>query len=276
MAGGEQREAGVITVAEHGPVAVVRLDHGKVNALDVDLLRAITETMTGLAAAPSVVLTGTGSVFSAGVDLRSVADGGPPYVLEFLPALSEAFLAVFDCPRPVVAAVNGHAIAGGCVLAAACDLRLMSAGTIGLTELLVGVPFPIAALEIMRFVAGPAVAGLALTARTTGPAEAHRIGLVDAVVDPAELLDEAVRRAGALAQLPAGAYAMTKEQLHRLTRHRIDELRLTDDPRVAEAWTSPQAQAAIADYLGRLGRRPAEPAKPAEPAEPAEPESRQG
>jgi len=69
---------------------------------------------------------------------------------------------------------------------------------------------------------------------------------------------------------------MTKEQLHRLTRHRIDELRLTDDPRVTEAWTGPQAQAAIADYLGRLARRAPEPAEPAEPAGSAEPESRQG
>jgi enoyl-CoA hydratase len=245
----------VITVQEQGSVAVARLDHGKVNALDIELLQAITETMNDLAAAPAVVLTGTGTVFSAGVDLRRIVDGGPPYAREFLPALTEAILAVFDHPRPVVAAVNGHAIAGGCVLAAACDLRLMSAGTIGMTELLVGVPFPIAVLEIVRFVAGPAAAGLTLTARTTGPAEAHRVGLIDAVVDPGELLAEAVRQAQALARMPAAAYALTKEQLHRPTRQRIDEPRLTDDPRVAQIWTDPQVPAAIADYLSRLDRR---------------------
>jgi enoyl-CoA hydratase len=249
----------MITAQEHGGVAVARLDHGKVNALDIELLRAITRTMNDLAAAPAVVLTGIGKVFSAGVDLRRVVDGGPPYVLEFLPALNEAILAVFDHPRPVVAAVNGHAIAGGCVLAAACDLRLMSGGTIGMTELLVGVPFPIAILEIMRFVTGPAAAGLLLSARTMGPTDAHRIGLVDAVVDPGELLAEAVRQAQALARMPADGYALTKEQLHRHTRHRIDELRLTDDPRAVELWTSPAAQAAIGDYLSRLSRRPAAP-----------------
>jgi enoyl-CoA hydratase len=249
------REAGMITVQERGAVAVVRLDHGKVNVLDLELLRAITATMAGLGDAGAVVLTGTGTAFSAGVDLRRVADGGPPYVLEFLPALTEAFLAVFDCPRPVVAAINGHAIAGGCILAAACDLRLMSAGTIGTTEMLVGVPFPTAALEIVRSAAGSAVGLLTLTGRTVGPQEAYRLGLVDDVVDPAELLDEAVRQAEALAAVPAVAYALTKEQLHRPTRQLIDETRLTDDPRVLEAWTSPSALAAISAYLDSLASR---------------------
>jgi enoyl-CoA hydratase len=259
----------VITVQEHGSVAIARLDHGKVNALDIELLHAVIETMNDLAAAPAIVLTGTGTVFSAGVDLRRVLDGGAPYAVEFLPALTAAMLAVFDHPRPVIAAINGHAIAGGCVLAAACDLRLMSAGTIGMTELVVGVPFPIAVLEIVRFVTGPAAAGLMLTGRTAGPAEAHRVGLVDAVVDPGELLAEALRRAQALARMPADAYSMTKEQLHRPTRNRIDELRLIDDPRVEQVWTNPRVRTAIADYLSRLGRR--EPAPDAGGQQPAQP-----
>ena len=156
-------------VEECDGVAVVRLDDGKVNALDLELLTAISATMARLVDVPAVVLTGAGTVFSAGVDLRRIVEGGPAHVREFLPELSRAFLAVFDHPRPVVAAVNGHALAGGCVLAAACDVRLMSGGRIGLTELLVGVPFPVAPLEIMRFAVGPAVAGLALTGRTDGP-----------------------------------------------------------------------------------------------------------
>lgn len=243
----------MISVEDHDGVAVVRLDHGKVNALDLELLTAITATMSRLADAPAVVLTGARTVFSAGVDLRRVADGGPAYVREFLPALSQAFLAVFDHPGPLIAAVNGHALAGGCVLAAACDLRLMSGGTIGLTELLVGVPFPVTPLEIMRFAVGPEVAGLALTGRTMGPDEASRMGLVDAVVEPGELLPEAVRRAAALARIPAAAYALTKEQLHRFTRQRIEELRPAEDRRAAGLWESDEARVAVVQYLDRLG-----------------------
>src|ERR1700734_924511 len=115
-------------------VTIVELRHGKVNALDLELLRAITAAMHGIDGDGPVVITGAGPAFCAGVDLQRIAGGGPSYVREFLPALTEAFRAVFDYPGPVVAAVNGHAIAGGCVLAAACDVRLMSRGTFGLAE----------------------------------------------------------------------------------------------------------------------------------------------
>src|SRR3954454_6710476 len=167
----------MIQVGQQDNVAVVQLEHGKGNALDLELLRAISATMREVASADAVVMTGAGKAFSAGVDLRRIVDGGAAYAQEFLPALSEAFLAVFDCPRPVVAAVNGHAIAGGCVIAAAADLRLMSGGTIGLPELLVGVQFPTVPLEISRYAFGPSAARLALTAGTFDAEDALRLGL---------------------------------------------------------------------------------------------------
>src|SRR5437667_6421803 len=101
----------MIDVQRRDGVAVIELRHGRVNALDLELVGALSATMRELAEAP-VVLTGRGSVFSAGVDLRRLLDGGPEYVARFLPALDEALLAVFDAPGPIVAAVNGHAIAG--------------------------------------------------------------------------------------------------------------------------------------------------------------------
>ena len=245
----------VIQVEQHGDVAVVRFEHGKVNALDLELLRAITATMREVESAGAVVLTGSGRAFSAGVDLRRIADGGVAYAEEFLPALSEAFLAVFDSPRPVVAAVNGHALAGGCVIAAAADLRLMSGGTIGLTELLVGVQFPTVPLEIARHAFGPHAALLALTAGTFGAEDALRLGLVDEVVGPDELLPQAIKRAETLATYPAQVYAATKEQLHREARRQIDERRETDDKAATEVWTDGQTLANIKAFLDRLATR---------------------
>src|SRR5271155_1513252 len=92
-------------------------------------------------------------MFSAGVDLIRVSSGGAAYVRAFLPALHRLCDAVFFHPKPVVAAINGHAIAGGCVLACCADRRIMAraSGRIGVTELLVGVPFPALAFEILRF-----------------------------------------------------------------------------------------------------------------------------
>jgi enoyl-CoA hydratase len=245
-------EAEMISIEQYDEVLVLRLEHGRVNALDLELCVAIRTTLADHAEAGAIVLTGSGSTFSAGVDLKRIADGGAPYVEKFLPALSDAFLAVFDHPRPVVAAVNGHAIAGGCVIAAGCDTRLMSGGGIGLTELAVGVPFPVAALEIVRHVAGPITDSLVLGGPLLAPADALARGLVDDVAPPDELLDRAIGRARALARVPVATYRLTKEQLHRPARDRIAALRQADDARVLEVWRSDGALTAIRGYLDGL------------------------
>ena len=124
------------------------------------------------------MITGAGRCFSAGVDLPAIVNGGAEYTDRFMTALSAAFLAVFDHPAPVVAAINGHAIAGGCVFAMAADIRLMSAGTIGLTELAVGAMFPMAAIEICRYAMGASVTPAALQVRapSTCPPPRHSAG----------------------------------------------------------------------------------------------------
>jgi len=243
----------MIETTTHGDVAVLTLNHGPVNALDVEILRALPDALAATGDAP-VVLTGAGRAFSAGVDLKRIVDGGMPYVAEFLPALSAAFLAVFDHPRPVVAAVNGHALAGGCVLAAACDVRLMSGGTIGLTELAAGVPFPTVPLEVMRHVVGPAVDRLVLTAARLDPGEAHRIGLVHEVVTD-NLLAAAVGRAAALAEIPAAVYARSKRQLREPAHARIAAHRDADDPGATALWGDPATQARLRGYLASLAKR---------------------
>jgi enoyl-CoA hydratase len=239
------------TTDEHG-IAVLRLHHGPVNALDLELLAALPEALAAVDDAAAVVLTGTGRCLSAGVDLKRIVAGGPGYVADFLPALSTAVLALFDHPRPTVAAVNGHALAGGCVLAAACDVRLMSAGTIGLTELLAGVPFPTVPLEVMRHVTGPATGSLVLTGATMDAAAARALGLVDEVVAPEELLATALARASGLAAAPAEVYALSKAQLHRPARERITANQPVDDPRVLELWSAPATHDRLRTFLESL------------------------
>jgi enoyl-CoA hydratase len=162
----------MIETAERDGVTLVRLDRPPVNALDTELNEAIAATFGQLDG--PIVLTGTGRCFCAGVDLRAILESGPADTERFLSSLIAGFLAVFDHPAPVVAAVNGHALAGGCVIAMAADVRYMSSGTIGVTEIAVGVPFPVSAIEICRHVMGTSATRAALGGEAVAPDEALR------------------------------------------------------------------------------------------------------
>lgn len=233
-------------------VSTVRLDHPPVNALDLEVLDDVIETMRGLDG--PAVITGAGGCFSAGVDLTAILEGGAEYTGRFMTSLSAAFLAVFDHPAPVVAAINGHAIAGGCVFAMAADIRLMSAGTIGLTELAVGAMFPMAALEICRYAMGASVTPATLQAQTVDVATAAALGWVDEVVTPGELLPRAIALACELSGFAPAAFAITKEQLHRPARTAIDAGGETDAV-VRAGWMSEQTHARIKAFLDDLARR---------------------
>jgi enoyl-CoA hydratase len=250
-----------IHVEAEGDVAVLRMDHGKANTIDTELCVELVERLdhverNGYRAA---VLTGTGGIFSAGVDLRRVHDGGAAYIAEFLPALSDAFLAVFGFPKPIIAAVNGHAIAGGAVLAAACDRRVLNAahGRVGVTELLVGVPFPLSALEILRCVYGERrVAELTYFGRTYEGEEALALGLADELAEPVAVLPGAVALAAQLGAVPPRTFAHTKAQLHQPFHQRIAENRAGDDAYVQELWSAPEASQSIKAYVESvLGKR---------------------
>jgi enoyl-CoA hydratase len=232
-------------------VTILRLDNPPVNALDLSLLEVVIASMRNIQG--PVVITGAGRCFSAGVDLRALADGGAEYADQFVTALSEAFLAVFDHPAPVIAAINGHAIAGGCVLALCADARLMSGGTIGLTELSVGVPFPVAALEICRFAMGASVNRAALRAKTIDADTALAQGWVDEVVPNDELISQATAIAGELGQYAPAAYAATKRQLHQPTRAAIDA-GAEMDAQVRASWINEETRSRIAAFVEALGR----------------------
>jgi enoyl-CoA hydratase len=240
-------------------VLTLRLAHGKASALDVELLGALLRELDGVAEdVRALILTGTGSIFSAGVDLVRLTREGTVYVRDFLPLLSRFLRQLFSFPRPVVAAVNGHAIAGGCVIALAADARLMAEGVgrIGLPELLVGVPFPVAALEVVRFaVPRERLQSLIYRGRTVPAQEALAAGLVDEVVAPAALLTRAQELARQLATIPPAVYSLTKQSLRAEALERIDKGGGRHDPAALEVWSAPQTHEYIREYLRRtLGK----------------------
>jgi enoyl-CoA hydratase len=250
----------VIEREVHGDVAVLRLAHGKASALDLELLGALEAALLKESTSNerALVLTGSGSIFCAGVDLKRILEGGRAYIEQFLPALDRAFAALFFLEKPAVAAINGHAIAGGAVLALGCDRRILARGKalIGTPELQVGVPFPTLALEIVRAgVRADLHSEVFLVGRNFSGEEALARGLVDDLVGPESLLPRAVDAAAALLGGCAASFALTKRWLRRPTRQAWESEQAADRAAVVEAWCSKATLGAIEAYVARTLRK---------------------
>ena len=236
--------------------AEIRMAHEPANVLTVefaDALAAEFERAQAEEAVRAVVLTGAGSAFSAGVELFRVVDDGPRYIDALLESLGALFSMLRAFPKPLVAAVNSHAVAGGCVIACACDYRIMAAGQgrIGLPELKVGVPFPAVASDIVRSVIPRRYQReVMLLGRLYDPEGAAERGLVDEIVPADDLLGRARETALDLASIPAAAYSLTKRQFASPeggAAHLEPELR--------SIWTADDTLEHIRGYLRRtLGR----------------------
>ena len=229
--------------------------------MDAELLRGLRRSLADAIENPrtrAIVITGTGAIFSAGVDLPRVLAGGRAYLEEFLAELSGAFRELFAVPRPVIAAVNGHAIAGGCIVACACDYRLMAAGggRIGLPELRVGVPFPISATEILRYAVGPSRAQAAmLMGNNVEAAQSIEHGFIDELVEPERLMDRALEVAATMGAAPPESYARTKLDLRRPVIETWQRLAEEHERQTLEAWDSKTVREAMREFVERTLRK---------------------
>jgi enoyl-CoA hydratase len=246
----------VIETQTVGAVQVLTLSSGRVNAQDVELLDELTDAVREQQRSGKgpLVITGAGRAFSAGVDLNRVVDGRADYTDRLIPALSNAFNAVFEFPRPTVAAINGAAIAGGCVLACACDRRLISPNAqIGASEVRVGVAFPVAALEVMRYACGDHAEDVLLGGHVYKAEEAVANRLAHRIVSEG-LIEAAVAEAADLGGIPAEAYRHTKAQLRAPAVARI-RAGADIDAEVRQLWGAEETLQRIGNYLESLRRR---------------------
>lgn len=206
-----------VSVETSGTVTVVRIDRPPANAISIELLDELVDALEGLAAeAPAaVVIAGRVGFFSAGVDLKAVPGYGPDEQRRMVSGINRMVLAAYGMPCPVVAAVTGHAIAGGLVLALCADLRIASLeGRYGLTEIKVGVPYPQAAIGVVRAeLPSHAARRLVLSNELIDATEALGLGLFDYVLERDAVLPRALELATAMAAFPADVYAATKREL---------------------------------------------------------------
>jgi enoyl-CoA hydratase len=206
-----------VSVETSGAVTVVRADRPPANAITVELLDELVATLEALAAdsPAAVVIAGRPGFFSAGVDLKAVPAYGPDEQRRMVDGINRMVLATYGMPCPVVAAVTGHAIAGGLVLALCADLRIASLeGRYGLTEIKVGVPYPQAAIGVVRAeLPSHAARRLVLSNELIDGIEALRLGLFDEVLAPDAVLERAHELATEMAAFPQDTYAATKREL---------------------------------------------------------------
>jgi len=246
--------AGMIDVIRHGRVALVTLRRPPANALNIELTEEIASVFQVLGQdedVKSVVLTGHGKSFCAGVDLKILPTFDQGDQRRMVNALNHAFYSVYACPVPVVGAINGHAIAGGLVLALCCDWRIASKTPFlaGLTEVRVGVPYPVAAMEVARHELRPEIARrLVLFGENVASAAAVDAGVFDEAVDAGALLQRALAKAEEFAALPQAAFAQTKRQLRSRAVEAMEAAMAGEEP-LLDNWLSRETIAAAASML---------------------------
>jgi enoyl-CoA hydratase len=197
---------GGVRVEREGPVTVVTIDRpGRRNAVDGPTAAALAgafREFDGDQAAAVAVLTGAGAAFCAGADLKAIAAGQPPRVAE--DGDGPMGPTRLRLSKPVIAAIEGPAVAGGLELALWCDLRVAAEGAVlGVFCRRLGVPLmDLGTVRLPRLIGHGRAMDLLLTGRAVGAAEALAIGLVDRVVPDGSARSRAVELAGELAALP--------------------------------------------------------------------------
>jgi enoyl-CoA hydratase len=241
-------------VASSRATTEVVLEGAAKNALGTPMMRSLLDRLERAAGAP-VLLTGAGDAFSAGLDLKEVASLDEARAEPFLRLLERCMAALYLYPGPTAAAVNGHAIAGGCVLAQCCDIRVATRAAqtkIGLNEVPLGLRFPPRVLAIVRArVPRRHRERVLLGGALFDPVEAREAGLLDELDD--DTVAVARERLAALGRSPAAAYAQTKRDLRGATDADLAS-DATLDQWIRESlpmWTSGDLKAKIAAVLRR-------------------------
>ncbi len=236
----------------------VIMDDGA-NALDLPLLDALTERLAALKAsgAPPVLLASSHpTVFSPGWDLKALADADRAQVGAVLGAFNRLILDVFSYPGPTAVAITGHAVAGGCLLAMAADLRVMGSGRprLGFAELNLGVPVPSASVRMLKARMGAGVVDEVVLGGDGCNAErAHALGLVHRIAPVEQVVVVADRELRKLGSKPTQAYAATKTYLYGDDWRAMSSECEEPDRQFLDCWFADETKRRVAEVVRGLG-----------------------
>jgi enoyl-CoA hydratase len=242
-----------------GGVRMLTLDRPPANAIDETLLADLSAALDDASVDDGVralVLTGAGSFFSGGLDLTTPM-GNSESLRRRLDLYRDSHLRLLTFPKPTVAMVNGHAIAGGLILVLACDARLGLDGDyrVGLNEVVIGASFPKVAFEIVRLRLTHAQASELLLGAAIYPAShALRLGVVDELLPGDAFETTVLKRAAHLGAYPREAYAHTKAAVVAEAAGRVEAETAEEAARGAAVWMTPESVTAREAQRQRLGK----------------------
>jgi enoyl-CoA hydratase/carnithine racemase len=243
-----------------GGLATVRLNRKHGNAINLDLVDELTATFRKLdldGDIRGVQLAAAGKLFSPGLDLQELIELKRPDMERFLERFNACILSLYTFSKPLVAAIHGHAVAGGCVLTLTADWRVLQhEKMIGLNEIRVGVPFPYGVAMILReSVPQRHLEEIALYGRNYRGEEAVQVGLVHEAHAAEGFEGHCAARLEALASKDAAAFTITKRYLRSPTVGRImaDEARLASD--FLDRWYSPSTRGKVQAIVDELKGR---------------------
>ena len=238
-------------------IATLRMNRPPANALDLQFLTELGEAFAEFENREEVgalIVTGTDRFFSAGLDLKAVPTYSADEQRALATELNRMVGRLYGLPLPVVAAVNGHSIAGGVIIALCCDYRIAAAGDykIGLTEARVGVPFPVGPMAVVQGeLSAPSARRAVLLARNVSPQEALSQGWLDELQPAEQLLSRATEMAEEMAALPRASYGRIKRQMRAAALARIDDAVSNQNEPVLGAWLNAETASASAEVLSR-------------------------
>ena len=244
-----------------GPLAVLRLDKARGNAIDEalvdELLRACAEMEADDGVRGVLLASANPKLFCPGLDLVGLVEFDRPRLERFMHAFGRMLVSLFGLRKPMVAAVSGHAVAGGCILALTADWRVLRSGvSIGLNEVKVGVPLPLSVSALLRAtVPQGALSRVALLGRNFADEDALAAGLADELA-PAEAFEGAcLARLQEFAEKDPYSLAVTKKYLR---ADALQQMKAEDPVAVAEwldGWFSPATQDRIRAIAASLTRK---------------------
>jgi enoyl-CoA hydratase/carnithine racemase len=250
----------MLLTLDHGPVREIRLNRPPANALSLELMVALREAIES---APhhgtrALVLSGSPGRFSGGLDVPLLLSYDRTTMGQLWHEFYALLKALAASPIPIVAAITGHAPAGGTVLPLFCDARIMAEGDfkIGLNEVQVGLILPPVILAALRRLVGPRQAErLAVSGVLMSPQQALAVGLIDALAPSEQVVDRAIHWCETLLALPAQAMSATRRDARKDLVACFGPNTEAELQGVAESWWSGETQAALRALTAKLGKK---------------------